>query len=72
MNITRNEVLEKLQSIFDELFLEEVIVTPELSAYDVENFFYTFLWSLLSKKFSTSGFSSARWKRPAMSVSSPT
>jgi len=36
MNITRNEVLEKLQSIFDELFLEEVIVTPELSAYDVE------------------------------------
>jgi acyl carrier protein len=36
MNITKNEVLEKLQSIFDELFLEEVVVTPELSAYDVE------------------------------------
>jgi acyl carrier protein len=29
-------VLARLQSIFDELFLEEVVVTPELSAKDVE------------------------------------
>lgn len=36
MSITKNEVLQKLQSIFDELFLEEVVVTPELSAHDVE------------------------------------
>jgi acyl carrier protein len=36
MNITQVEVLARLQSIFDELFLEEVVVTPELSAKDVE------------------------------------
>lgn len=36
MNITQAEVLARLQSIFDELFLDEVIVTPELSAKDVE------------------------------------
>jgi acyl carrier protein len=36
MNITQAEVLARLQSIFDELFLEEVEVTPELSAKDVE------------------------------------
>jgi acyl carrier protein len=29
-------VISRLQSIFDELFLDEVIVTPELSAKDVE------------------------------------
>jgi acyl carrier protein len=36
MNATQAEVLARLQSIFDELFLEEVAVTPELSAKDVE------------------------------------
>ena len=32
----RAEVLEKLQKVFDELFLEKVVVTPELTAADVE------------------------------------
>lgn len=36
MNMTKADVLERLQSIFDELFLDEVVVTPELSAHDVE------------------------------------
>lgn len=36
MNITRTEVLLRLQTIFDQIFLEEVVVTPELSAKDVE------------------------------------
>lgn len=36
MNITRTEVLSRLQTIFDQIFLEEVVVTPELSAKDVE------------------------------------
>ena len=36
MNITKTEVLSRLQVIFDELFLEEIAVTPELSAHDVE------------------------------------
>lgn len=36
MNITQTEVLARLQTIFDELFLDEVKVTPELSANDVE------------------------------------
>lgn len=36
MNTTKTEVLSRLQAIFDELFLEEVTVTPELSAHDVE------------------------------------
>ena len=36
MSITKDEVLLKLQSIFDQLFLDEVVVTPELSAHDVE------------------------------------
>jgi len=30
------EIIEKLQIIFDEVFLEEVIVTPKLSAREVE------------------------------------
>lgn len=30
------QVIEKLQTIFDEVFLEDVIVTPKLSAADVE------------------------------------
>jgi acyl carrier protein len=29
------EVLNKLQSVFDEIFLEKVVVTPELTAHDV-------------------------------------
>lgn len=36
MSITRTEVLSRLQIIFDQIFLEEVVVTPELSAKDVE------------------------------------
>lgn len=36
MSITKAEVLSKLQVIFDEIFLDEVTVTPELSAHDVE------------------------------------
>lgn len=34
--INRNEVLAQLQSIFDDVFLDEVVVTPDLSANDVE------------------------------------
>lgn len=33
---TKAEILARLQSIFDDIFLEEVVVTPELSANDVE------------------------------------
>ncbi|NJM53663.1 MAG: acyl carrier protein [Blastocatellia bacterium] len=36
MSLTKNEVLARLQTIFDELFLDEVVVTPDLSAHDVE------------------------------------
>lgn len=36
MSISRPEVLERLQSIFDDLFIDDVVVTPELSAKDVE------------------------------------
>ncbi len=36
METTRDEVFSRLQTIFDELFLDEVVVTPELSAKDVE------------------------------------
>ena len=32
----QTEVLARLQSIFDDIFLDEVVVTPELSAQDVE------------------------------------
>ncbi len=32
----QQEVLDKLQDVFDGVFLEEVKVTPELSAKDVE------------------------------------
>ena len=34
--MTQGEVLEKLQSVFDQVFLDQVTVTPELSARDVE------------------------------------
>lgn len=37
MNQTsQTEVLARLQSIFDDIFLDEVVLTPELSAHDVE------------------------------------
>jgi acyl carrier protein len=36
MSLEETEVLSRMQLIFDELFLDEVIVTPELSAADVE------------------------------------
>ncbi|MBB6145185.1 acyl carrier protein [Silvibacterium bohemicum] len=31
----QSEVLERLQGVFDEIFLEKVVVTPELTANDV-------------------------------------
>jgi collagenase-like PrtC family protease len=31
----QTEVMARLQEIFDELFLDEVVLTPELSAHDV-------------------------------------
>jgi acyl carrier protein len=34
--MTQTEILSRLQGIFDEVFLEPVVVTPELSAQDVE------------------------------------
>lgn len=36
MGLENNEVLSRLQEIFDELFLDDVTVTRELSAKDVE------------------------------------
>ena len=36
MDLNRSEVLSRLQTIFDEIFLDEISVTPELSAEDVE------------------------------------
>jgi acyl carrier protein len=33
--MNRSSVLEQLQSIFDDVFLEPVTVTPELAAHDV-------------------------------------
>ncbi|HEX6127004.1 MAG TPA: acyl carrier protein [Pyrinomonadaceae bacterium] len=36
MPTNQQEVLARLQSIFDNIFLDEVVVTPELSAHDVE------------------------------------
>ena len=32
----QQQVLARLQSIFDNIILDEVVVTPELSAHDVE------------------------------------
>jgi len=34
--MTQTEILSRLQGIFDEVFLEPVVVTPELSGHDVE------------------------------------
>ena len=34
--MTETEVLARLQTIFNDVFLEEVVVTPELTAHDVE------------------------------------
>lgn len=36
MSLEKPEVLARLQSVFDELFLDDVAVSPELSAKDVE------------------------------------
>jgi acyl carrier protein len=36
METTRDEMFSSLQTIFDELFLDEVVLTPELSAKDIE------------------------------------
>lgn len=36
MNSLQDKVLQQLQEIFDELFLDEIIVTPELAATEVE------------------------------------
>lgn len=33
--MSRDEVLAELQKVFDDVFVEEVTVTPELSALDV-------------------------------------
>lgn len=34
--MTQNEILAKMQTVFDDVFLDDVKVTPELSANDVE------------------------------------
>lgn len=34
--MTQSEVINRLQPIFDDLFMERVVLTPELSANDVE------------------------------------
>ena len=34
--MTQSEVISQLQPIFDDLFMEKVILTPELTADDVE------------------------------------
>ena len=36
MTFTESEVLARLQNIFDDLFIDDVAVTRELSAHDVE------------------------------------
>jgi acyl carrier protein len=34
--MTQNEVIARLQPIFDDLFMDKVVLTPELTADDVE------------------------------------
>jgi acyl carrier protein len=34
--MTQSEVIAQLQPIFDDLFMEQVVLTPELTADDVE------------------------------------
>jgi acyl carrier protein len=34
--MTQNEVIARLQPIFDDLFMDKVVLTPELTAADVE------------------------------------
>jgi acyl carrier protein len=34
--MTQNEILARMQTVFDDVFLDDVKVTPELSANDVE------------------------------------
>lgn len=36
MSLDNSEIFARLQNIFDELFLDEVVLTPQLSAKDVE------------------------------------
>ena len=36
MQSKQQEILERLQQVFDDIFLDEVVVTPQLSAHDVE------------------------------------
>jgi acyl carrier protein len=33
--MTQEEIMFRLQSIFDDVFLDKVVVTPELNAHDV-------------------------------------
>jgi len=41
--MTQAEVIAQLQPVFDDLFMEEVVLTPQLSADDVEE------WNSLSQ-----------------------
>jgi len=34
--MTQSEVISKLQPIFDDLFMQDIVLTPQLSADDVE------------------------------------
>lgn len=34
--MTQSEVMSRLQSVFDDIFLEKTVLTPELTANDVE------------------------------------
>ena len=36
MQSKQQEILARLQQVFDDVFLDEVVVTPQLSAHDVE------------------------------------
>ena len=36
--MTQTEILAKMQTVFDDVFLDDVKVTPELSANDVGSF----------------------------------
>jgi len=36
INMTQSEIIQRLQPVFDDIFLEPVAVTPELTADDVE------------------------------------
>jgi acyl carrier protein len=34
--MTQSEVITRLQPIFDDLFMDQVVLTPQLSAHDVD------------------------------------